>query len=344
VETWRLDLEGLTRLFGYLRTLTSTGGPLPEGLRALSRSAPEVDRALLRQLARDLEAGLQLSRSVGQRLPAVPPLVTALLRAGEKSGHLAHAVEALLAWHDAQLDLSRRIEASLAYPRMVVLVALGLALPAVGFAFSRNTGLMPNLPASTGTTIARALLVPFTAAPWIWPPIALAVFWLSRHPFGRLGRPAAWMAGRVWAVGTVRRLAHAAGFARGLSMLFAAGVPAPEAVRLLAGFAADPLVDEELAVVAQRVEAGQPLSQALSGVTVFPPALAWMMGLGERAQGLERAVDEAAGFFGREARQQADVLGAALEPWLLVGLALLFAPALIASYWPLIAATMSDAF
>lgn len=339
METWRLDLEGLTRLLGYLRTLVSTGAPLPQGLRSLAASAGDDERPLLKQLARDLEAGMPLSRSIGQRLPSVPPLVSALLRAGEKSDRLAPAVEALVAWHDAQLDLSRRIEASLAYPRMVVLIALGFALPAVGWAFSRNSGLFPYMPPGLAATLTRVVLAPFTAAPWIWPPLAIAFFWASRRPFGRLGRPAALIASRVWAVGTVRRLAHAAGFARGLAMLFAAGVPAVEAVRLLAGFAADPLVDEELFEVARRLEQGKPLSAALAGATVFPPALAWMLSLGERGQALERAVDEAAGFFGREARQQADVLGAALEPWIVVALAVVFTPLLLASYWPMISMT-----
>lgn len=337
-EPTRPDLDALVRLLGYLRALLEAGQPLPDGLRSLARiAAPPADSALLAAVASRLEAGGPVGEALASVIVPLPSMVRSLVRAGEKSGDLVGAIDALAGFYGAQLDLERRVHAALLYPKTATMVALGVALPIMArvvAAIRDEIGLMPGLPDGATAPVAHRWLLamtdtvlwPYTMGPVVWVPLVTLAFLLLFCPVGPLERPARWLSLCLFWLGPVRRHSTAAAFSRGLSILLGAGVPLDSAVELMGEFSSDPRVRSELETAARQTRSGMALSAALAGMTVFPPTLHWLVTLGEQGRRLEDALGRAASFFEREARERAELLSWTVQPLVIACLAMLALP------------------
>lgn len=327
------DLEGLARLTGYLRALLASGQPLPEGLAGLARSlASRREREMLERIAADLAAGTPLSAAVGAQVGRdAPPLLVTLLRAGEVGGRLPQAVEALSGYFEAQRDLSRQLSAALLYPRIAVMVMVALVFPTLAWVQQQLGGdrsladlnTVSGLPGLLGK-LTHLLLWPFGHGSLVTGAIIAATAIVLFAGLPAVDRMTARLGRWFFTAAAVRRAATAAALARGLTLLLGAGVPVPDALRLLAGSSSDADARSQIAAAATRAESGLSLGQALSPVTALPPSFGWFLGLTDAQP--ERALVEAARFFEEEARDRAQLLANALQPLIVLALAVAFLP------------------
>lgn len=327
------NLDALVRLAGWLRALLAAGQPLPEGLARLARTLTDRrERALVERLSADLASGSTLSAALEKQLGRdLPPLALALIRAGEAGGDLRAAVDAVAGYHEAQRDLARQVSASLLYPRIAILVMVALVLPTLAWVRAQ---LMSDPGAGEVATAPLFWAIDRLVAVILWPfgfgPIATAALivlcvLVLFGGFRPLDRFTSWIAWRFETAGAVRRATLAAALSRGLALLLRAGVPVPEALRLMAGSTGDAVAGEQLAAAAGRAESGLSLGQALAPVVALPPSLNWFLELGPGGA-LEAGLSEAARFYEEEARDRAQLLAAALQPIVLLGLAAAFLP------------------
>ena len=239
---WESKVFGSTALAVWTRQLSglvNAGLPLERALSALSDEAETPrQRDLVSALRTEVNAGAPFAKALSQHPREFSPIFTAVIGAGEQSGHLGLVLERLADDLQEQQNLRGKLLAAGLYPAIVCVVALVIVLfllayvvPQVAQVFGSN---QQQLPALTSFMLA---LSSFVQNFWLWGLLLLATLTAGGHVAlkqadVRLRFDAAWL--RLPLIGRLARGYNAARFASTLAMLATAGVPILKALQAAA--------------------------------------------------------------------------------------------------------------
>lgn len=115
----------------------------------------------------------------------------------------------------------------------------------------------------------------------------------------------------------------AAGLARTMSTLLAAGVPLVEAVEIVASTMDNVYYKEAMQNAKMEIMIGQPLSRPLEQCGLFPPMVYHMVRIGEETGNTEEMLSKLADYYDDEVEVAVQSFMAALEPLIIVVLAVI---------------------
>lgn len=311
-----------------LSTLLAAGTELSAALDLLAPRAERPSSRLLyplRALRRDLRIGT-LSRSMAERVRAggslseamaerpdwFGPIEVALVDAAERSGGLDTALAGLAEDLSRADEVRSRIAGALAYPALLALVGVGVAVFLSTVTLPQVAGVLADsgvpLPAPTRALMAFGSIL----AGWWFLAIPLAALLIAASITAlRVPRLAASRL-RIPLVGKAALRAQTASACALLARLLDAGLPLADALPLAAGAASNQAIRAELLSIAESLRRGRTL--AASTGRVFEPVVRRVLEVreesGELASGLRTLADRQR----RSARRLADRLAAALEP------------------------------
>ncbi|TAL74852.1 MAG: type II secretion system protein GspF, partial [Burkholderiaceae bacterium] len=114
--------------------LVSSGLPLERALTALTDEAEnEAQRNLVASLRAEVNAGASFATALAQHPREFSPIYTAVIGAGEQTGHLGLVLERLADDLEAQQALSAKLIGAALYPAIVTLVAIAIVMFLVGY-------------------------------------------------------------------------------------------------------------------------------------------------------------------------------------------------------------------
>ena len=319
----RLSDSDLTLVTRQWSTLLSSGLTVEQALAALiEQSETETQRQLLAGVRSEVLAGYSLRAALDRFPHAFPPIYRASVAAGEKSGELPTVMNQLADYLERANGLRQKTLQALLYPAIVAVVALlvviGLmtyVVPQVVTVFQQGKQALPWL---TRALIATSDLL----RNWGW---LLLLAGVAAAIAGRFALRSTAVR-RQWhrrllslpVIGRHLRTLDATRFGSTLSILAGSGVPllsALDAGRQVISLL--PLGDA-VAVAADRVREGQPLSRALGASRQFPPLMVHMIANGEATGRLGEMLDRAARLQQQELENRTAALTALLEPLLLL--------------------------
>ena len=319
----RLSDSDLTLVTRQWSTLLSSGLTVEQALAALiEQSETETQRQLLAGVRSEVLAGYSLRAALDRFPHAFPPIYRASVAAGEKSGELPTVMNQLADYLERANGLRQKTLQALLYPAIVAVVALlvviGLmtyVVPQVVTVFQQGKQALPWL---TRALIATSDLL----RNWGW---LLLLAGVAAAIAGRFALRSTAVR-RQWhrrllslpVIGRHLRTLDATRFGSTLSILAGSGVPllsALDAGRQVISLL--PLGDA-VAVAADRVREGQPLSRALGASRQFPPLMVHMIANGEATGRLGEMLERAARLQQQELENRTAALTALLEPLLLL--------------------------
>lgn len=307
---------------------TLVGAAVPVD-RALAATAAQTgDAALadaLRQVRRAVQEGATLADALGRHPRLFPPLVTAMVAAGEAGGSLETVVERLAGHLEEAAELRSQLGAAVLYPALMAVVGAVGAAVLLLFVVPRFAALLADvggtLPLSTRLLVALSGVV--TGAWWLWLP-ALGALGYGIREIGR--RPAwrrAWHARRLeWPLAGELEIAWVtARFCGTLGMLLRAGTPVLPALRIARATVTNLLLGERLDQAVVAVAEGESLAAALAGI-VSPLAIQ-MLAAGEESGRLEEMCLRVSDAHEAELRRSLRTAVALVEPGLIVAFGVL---------------------
>ncbi len=317
----KLSSKALTLISRQLATLI-TVAPVEEALRTLAaQSENRRIRTVLTSLHDGVIEGQRLSDAMG-RSGAFPETYAAMIAAGESSSSLPQVLERLADLLEKQQDIRAKITAALVYPIILAIVAtiviaalMTVVVPKVVDQFNTSG---QTLPALTQAIIAiSAFLQSYGAVllAGIAAIIAIFVFGM-RVPAFKLAVDKFILSLPV--IGRLTRDVEAASFARTLSTMLAAGLPALEALKLATRTARNAVFANAMREMAINVSEGAALSTAMERSGTFPPLLIYLTQNGETGGKLDQMLDRAADYLEREFRTATTIALSLLEPAIIV--------------------------
>ena len=331
------DTTVLTR---QLATLLGADVPLLNALVLMRETTPQAHTlALLEQLHRDIRGGSSLAQALLQHPQQFDTLYRHVVSAGEASGSLGLLLDRLATQRERHESLSAQLRSALVYPLAVVLVAVAVVAVILVWVVptfeSVYGGFGAALPALTLGLLglSRGLV---QHAPLVGLGLLLLILALARL------RRASWFvtAWDRWSlhwpvVGRLRQRAATARWTRTLSTLLDAGTPLNTALVSVAGASGHRTFELASLTMAQAVQEGSALTQAMKRCGLFEPVVLQLTAMGEASGSLSALLAKAAHLSERELETQLQGLSGLIEPVIIVVLGLVIGTIVLALYWPI---------
>lgn len=341
---WESKVFSSTALAVWTRQLSglvNAGLPLERALSALSDEAETPrQRDLVSALRTEVNAGAPFAKALSQHPREFSPIFTAVIGAGEQSGHLGLVLERLADDLQEQQNLRGKLLAAGLYPAIVCVVALVIVLfllayvvPQVAQVFGSN---QQQLPALTSFMLA---LSSFVQNFWLWGLLLMTALTAGGHVAlkqtdVRLRFDAAWL--QLPLIGRLARGYNAARFASTLAMLATAGVPILKALQAAADTLSNTALKRDAQEALVLVREGAPLASALAQHQRFPRLLVMFSRLGEQTGTLPTMLQRAAAQLSEEVQRRALQLATILEPLLIVAMGAMVMLIVLAVMLPII--------
>jgi len=312
--------------------------------RALAVLANQVENKYLGQklmeVRNDVEAGSTLSAALAKHPKVFSNLYVSMVQAGEIGGSIDTVLKSTAAQLEKQVELSRKIRGAMTYP-VVVICVIGLIFLAMMIVivpiFKRLFKTLGGpLPAPTLALIK----VSNTLASWrvliIIVVVVIAVILFRRWIKTETGRYK-WDSFKLKPpiFGPLSHKAALSRFASTLSSLLAAGVPAMEALDIVAQAAGNAVVAEAVKDTKAAVREGKPFADPMRAHDVFPPLVVQMVEVGEQTGALDDMLQRVSDFYNGEVNQTVDNLTSILEPLLVVMMGAVVGTIIICLYLPM---------
>ena len=318
-----------------LLSLLRAGLNLVEALQTLAaKEKSDVLSAILAAIRR----GEPFSQAVAALPEHFSPLYVATLKAAERTGDVAEALERYIAYQEELERVRKKIIAASIYPAILVGVG-GLVLaflmfyvvPRFARVYDDMAGTLPFfsklLLAFGGFVGNHAVLLAAAAVA-----VAACAVWLLKKAETRV-----WLNAQLWrlpALGSRMKVYQLARLYRTTAMLLRAGIPAVRALDMVRDLLAAHL-RPQLVKARKAIEEGQAMSAALGAVGLATPVAARMMLVGERSGDMGRMLAEIARFHDDEVARYIEWFTKAFEPVLMAVLGVAIGGVVVLMYMPI---------
>jgi general secretion pathway protein F len=324
-----------------LATLVDASVPIDE---ALAMIAAQQEDAGARKIVSDVQAGIVEGQRFADALARHPQSFSGLYRsavvAGEQSGRLGQVLNHLADYLERAYALRSKITTAMIYPAALSLVAITVVVSLMVFVvpslIEQFERFDQRLPLITQILIGASR---FLTAFW---PLLLAAIAIAAYVLNVLFRREAVCASvdafllRAPVIGRWALSVNASRFVRSVSTLVASGMPVLESVRASRESVSNREVAKEITLMAERIEEGEPLSQAMRRSGVIPPIVSYMTQSGENAGELPVMLDKAAAHLDQEFESFTTSALSLLEPAIIVFMGLVVASIVLAIMLPIL--------
>ncbi len=321
-------------------SMNKAGVTIIETLRMLYEQS---ENKKLKQALNDVRVGIEkgdtFSQALSEHPKIFPDLMVSMVAAGEASGTLHVAMERVA----TQLERSGKTEAmikkAMIYPIAVMVVAIVVSvvmlivvIPSYETMFS---DLGTELPAITKMYVAMSEVLReywFIIVPVIIAIIVAIVLYSKtdsgKHVFGKLALTIPVMKNL-----TVKSASSQ--MARTLSTLLGSGMSLVEATQIVSDIMSNVYFKEALADIAEQVSIGMPISRPLEDCGLFPPMVYHMIRIGEESGSTEEMLEKLADYYDEEVEMAVQSLMSAMEPMIIIVLAVVVGGLLAACMAPM---------
>jgi type IV pilus assembly protein PilC len=335
------DVAMVTR---QLATMVRAGLPLPRALNVLvEQSETPALTEVLRDINAEVGGGASLGEAVDRHATVFPPVMRALIAAGEVGGFLDEALAQAAAGMESDLKLRRTIKGAMVYP--VVVLGIALLASAVMLLFivpifqDIFESLDTELPAITLALVWLSDVLAVAAIPLLAAAGVFAWWWRKHRQDIAVREAVEPRLLRAPLVGPLMTKLAVARFTRNLSTMVGCGVPLARALEVVGPTSGNVVVEKAATRAGESVRGGESFADALDGIEVLPRLVVQMVTVGEDAGDLDGMLRHVADFYDDEVMKGTEALTSALEPLLLVVIGVIVGGMLLALYMPMLTVT-----
>lgn len=308
-------------------SLQRAGVTIIETLKMLSEATEnKTFSKVLTNVCKNVEKGESLADSLDME-NVFPKIMIKMTAAGEASGSLDTAYERLAVQFERQAKLKGLIKKASIYPIIVCVVAIAVIIVMLNFVVPSFAGMFEDMDVEMPQiTLAVVAASEFVQKYWyvlLVILILLIVFFKWFKSTSRGEGILAKIALKLPLFGDMTIKSASANFARTLSTMIAAGIPLVEAIDITAGTMTNYYFKKALLDAKESVIAGVPLSTPIKECGLFPPMVHHMTKIGEESGNMEEMLDKLADYYEEEVEIATQSLMAALEPLIIIVLAVI---------------------
>ena len=334
------DLTGFTR---QLATLVNAGLPLMRCIEVLKKQkmAPAM-MDCLNGISEGIAGGATFSESLTAYPKVFDNLYVNMVKAGEAGGVLEVVLNRLAEFAEKAQKIKNKVKGAMIYPSVVLVAAIGITafllvvvIPKFQQVFNDILG-GQSLPAITEFVMGFSQFVQHNGLQIAAGVAALVVLYkmFGKTKFGAYQLDRLRLA--IPITGTLVKRTAISQFSRTLGTLLASGVPILQALVIVRDTTANRVVRRAIQSVHDAVKEGESMTDPLAASGVFPPMVVSMVQVGEETGQLPDMLTRIANTYDDEVDNAVAGLTAAIEPALIIFLAVVVGTIVIAMFLPMI--------
>ena len=310
-----------------LATLIGAGLPLVQSLRTVQEQTTNKRmQEIVQEIISDVEGGKSLSDSFAKHPEAFNKVYVALISAGETSGTMDDSLKRLAAQQEKEAAMMSKIRGAMMYPSIVLVVivlVIGFMLFTVvpqveGLYRDLNKGL-------PFVTLMMIKVANFFSSLWWLVILAMIIggYFLAQYLKTEQGiRTKDIFKLNVPLFKGMFRKMYMARFARTGQVLLSTGVPMLDMLRITSDAVNNVIISESILRASDKVKGGKALSASLSNEDYFLAMVPQMIKIGEQSGKIDEMMGKTAQVYEDELDEEIRALSTAIEPVLMVFLAI----------------------
>ena len=339
----KIKTKILTQFTRQLATLVNAGLPLMRGIEVLKRQMkdPQMVEAL-NGIGENIAAGGTFSESLTQYPKIFDHLYVNMVKAGEAGGVLEVVLGRLAEFAEKSEKIKNKVKGAMIYPIVVLVAAIGITafllvavIPKFQQVFNDMLG-GAALPPITQFVIDASGFVQHNGLQIF---LAVVAFGVLMKIVGKTEKGAYFfdvLKLKMPVTGTLTQRSAVSKFTRTLGTLLSSGVPILQSLTITRDTTGNRVLTEAIQNVHGSVKEGESMTQPLSQCKVFPPMVVSMVGVGEETGALADMLTRIANTYDDEVDNAVAGMTAAIEPALIIVLAVVVGTIVIAMFLPMV--------
>lgn len=331
------DLSVFTRQFV---SILHAGVPI---VAALDMLVEQTENKTLRKAISNtltmVEKGERLADAMRNQGKIFPPILINMVEAGESSGNLETSLERMATHFEKEAKLKALIKKAMVYPMALGLISLAVLVLMVVFVIPSFMKMFKDMDMEMpGITLGILAVSKFITTKWYLIVGVILILTAGIVAFKNTYKGEVFFAKltlKLPLFGKLKIKTASARFSRTLSTLIAAGIPLMEAIDITARTMDNIIIKKMLMDSREEVARGVPLSAPLRSAGLFPSMVYHMTKIGEDTGNLEQMLTKIADYYDEEVEVATQGLTAALEPIIIIFLAVVIGGLVIAVLQPM---------
>lgn len=321
-------------------SITQAGVPMKEALQMLSEQTENkwLKRAISEVLL-NVEKGNTLADSMRSQPDIFPPMLVNMVEAGEQSGSLEMAFSRMAVHFEKEAKLKATIKKATIYPIILVIAAIGVIAVMLLFVIPIFIDMFADL----DIEMPAITMFVMNSSKWMtshWyvvlamiVGVVVAYKLIYKTTQGRLTIDRIKMKMPLFGKLTVKTACSQ--FARTMSTLLMSGISTIDALETTSKIVNNIHYTNAMLKAREEVMKGIPLSEPLEASGIFPPMVYHMTGIGEETGNVEEMLEKMADYYDEEVEMTTQSVLAAMEPIIILFMALIIGTLVIAVIWPI---------
>ncbi|SEV95173.1 type IV pilus assembly protein PilC [Ruminococcaceae bacterium KH2T8] len=323
----KLNTKELVLISRQLSSLLSAGITIVRSLDMLyQQMETKRSKKCVGEIYESIQQGKTLSEAFRDQRDILPSIMISMISAGEESGRLDEIMARLAEHFQKESKLKNKISSALVYPKILAFVTVAITVGLMTFLVpgiaETIIGLGGELPALT-----KAIMAISNSLVHFW---YVYIIIIGSIVFGFNTWKKSDKGSITWAkimldmpiVGKATKMTAAARFCRMVSTLLKSGISVLSAIEITSASLDNKILEKKLNDARLEIRKGTTLSKSIKGITEFPPMIYAMTAIGEESGTLDAILEKAADFFEDEADAATTKMVTALEPCMLVIMAI----------------------
>ena len=339
----KIKTKVLTQFTRQLATLVNAGLPLMRGIDVLKRQMKDAQMLeAINGIADNIAAGGTFSEALSAYPKIFDRLYINMVKAGEAGGVLEVVLGRLAEFAEKSEKIKNKVKGAMIYPIVVLVAAIGITafllvavIPKFQQVFADMMG-GAQLPAITQYVIEASEFVQHNGLNIA---IAVAAVVVILKVIGKTEKGAYIfdsLSLNMPVTGNLARRSAVSKFSRTLGTLLSSGVPILQSLVIVRDTTGNRVLSKAIQRVHDSVKEGESMTQPLSQCKVFPPMVVSMVEVGEETGALADMLTRVANTYDDEVDNAVAGMTAAIEPALIIVLAIVVGTIVIAMFLPMV--------
>ena len=332
--------KALVQFTHQFATLIRAGVPLLECLDILGT---EVDNrtwtSVVSQIRLEIEQGALLTEALGYFPTIFPEFYRRMVEIGEATGRLDESLSQLAIYLDKQALLRAKIFSALAYPALLVTVALMVFVFLLIWVVPLFSGLFQEFGESLPWLTQMVLDISSSLRSHVLVLLGLFGFLILGSRAALSNQKSRLFLDEILLqvpfIGEIFRKSAIVRFARTLGFLIRRGVPLLSGLSVAGTVTGNLALNKKILTVTAQVQDGNTLSETLRASGMFPSMVTQMIKVGESTGSLDTMLEKIADLFEQEVDRVVATLTSVLEPCVIVVVGSGIALVVVAMYLPI---------
>ncbi|MDJ0337786.1 type II secretion system F family protein [Cryobacterium sp. PH31-O1] len=335
-----VGLKDLAVMSRQMATMTSAGLTLLRTLNILAEQTTHKQlAAVLTTIRNDVETGLSLSDAMVRHDTIFPPIMINLVKAGEAGGFLEDSLNSIAENFEAEVKLRDTIKSALAYPVIVLILAVVAVIGMLIFIVPVFQGMFADLggklPLPTQILVVLSGIMVWLAPVLLVLGVVFFFWWRKNKHTERVRRVVDPVKLKLPVFGELLTKLAVARFSRNFATMIGAGVPILQSLAIVGETSGNWVVENALRKVQSSVSLGRSIAGPMSLEPVFPAMVTQMVAVGEDAGALEQMLSKIADFYDQEVQSTTEQLTALIEPLMIAVIGVVIGGMVVALYLPM---------